>query len=509
MDSLSKDDIRHQSTLLRRELAAAGVADVNLAAEFEFLLPKKAQGNYADRVRETILDDLAGQIRTAATPAQQGALRRRADDVRAFNDREIFMYDLLADERIRPLAEPLFGTQRDGTGYYDGEDVLEFKMTPADESGFERRLDVLRHVFAEKAGLYGFNPAEIDNAVVHLNYSFHDEGGNLLAAQTHAPDKLRDLVKGVSYALTDVSSSIDGYSPSRGVYSPDRFLVHPGREEKIRIAPNRMELRLNKTLGEMNVGLINMFVLTGAAYGLRPDDQAFFRHDVPSLKLVQVPVLSNNVPELKVLQHAIEGSPVGDNGYLKPPAQYVWESFVVREGDIARGLGLESLAGNDMKNWPSPDVMARIRGFMSSDAAEDLLARTKIVQDADSGAYRLEWPAERMIIEVRGDGPRDPNGEKYGPRVPFDSLRVRAALAVRGMRTALIMDPANPRRDASYNAIAENRAFQSYLQPHIHRKMMRDSAPAAMPQAASPQASGADRPGFGQRLFQAFRRMYG
>jgi len=463
MFGLSKENIREGNKLLRQKLAQLGITDVRLAAELEFTSFADTQSTaHSESVKQSIIADLETQISHTSSTQARAKLESRKTAVATFSAREVMMFDILGDQRIAEMLEPLFGTSRDGQGYYDGEGVLELKIKPCDESLFNDHLNLITSVLREKAEAYGFDPDKIEQAGIQLNYSLHDVEGNIFAAHTHAPDKLQRITTGVSYALRDAHRHLDGDSKFSLFYSTGGFYVSPGREDRIRIAPNRMELRLNRALGEIDADNFSMILMAGAAYGLSPHDDVFFKEHVAQTSIVNVLKIKSNDLSKKILTHTLEGCIVGSDGYLIPPEQYIWQDFVAKDGQIGKELGYRSLGCTDTNCEPTAEVIENLKPIMHCDSAIDIFRRTRLIKTTDGG-YKLEWPRDRLAIKVV-----DPNDfyAVKGPRIPFDPSLLESTFSVTGLRIAAVSG--TKKTSSERNPLISNRALRENLSPHIY-----------------------------------------
>ena len=479
MKTVSPVAIRQEKDRLRAVLAEHGIDDVLLGAEVEYSrFPPTLSTEHSERIKSQIVNSLEEQIQGVEDRRSRADLAARQVAIREFNAREVMMYDLLADPRVSHFFEPLFGVTGENC-YYDAAGVLEKKTKPFDESVVSDRINLIKAVLREKAEQFGFDPEIAEAGTVHLSFSFHNDKGNIFAPDTRDPGLMAKIVAGASYALRGAADYLDGYSRLGNRPSVGAFRAHPGREHKIRIAPNRMELRLNKMLGEIDVDAITMVVLAGAAYGLKPKDVGYFNDNVPQVQLVKALEVETKDPSRNVLLHTLQGCIVGDDGYLIPPGEYIYESFAVKGGGPAIELGLEPKGSVCLDEVPSAEVIKNNLNVMSSESLEDVLSNTRVVP-VDGGGYALQWPNTRMLFQVVTHAPISmdyavgyDDGQTavsdLSPRVPFDASVVAQKFTVTGLRMAVVSETRMAPDEVRVDSISQNRALQEYLSPDVHR----------------------------------------
>jgi hypothetical protein len=383
---------------LTSTLKSRGIDQTLLAFEIEFLCnedPLKGNEKWIE-LREEILSELHRRAELFGVTTPEGSeLLKKAEQASQFTAREVLMFDLIdRDERTRELLLPLFGQQRDGTGYYDAEGILELKFQPLPVEDAVEGHHKLLSVLFEKATELGL---VIDSGKIghHLNVSFWREGQNLLEGDH--PEYATTgalIVSGIAQAVFDSGPFVlPAYYLNKELKSS--LAVTVDRENMLRIANGRIELRLDGPPTQVDPDTVIPIVLAGAAFGLRDQHQ----HQLPSS--LKPPVLQER-PNVraneahKVVCHFLDNSLVDAKGNLSFPNHY----FAAKEWDLAHQLRL-------IPDMPNPDLAMWTVLVFRNEMKEFF---QNVTVDRTSSPPTLVWPSNTE------------DGTTYSLRVPEKSL---------------------------------------------------------------------------------------
>lgn len=317
---LISGELAHQQAAL----AEFGINQVKVGLEMEFSCVEDAISSFdhAQVVQKQALQHLQAQADVCTDQEEKQYFEAKIEVIKSFNAREILMYDLIElDSRTQGIFEPLFGTQRDGDGYYDGKGVLELKFQPVSPELALQHYQTVLFVLYEKLAYYGlelqFSPS------FHINVSFWDNDGNIFC-DTHPLFRSKgwQLAEGITAVFFDaLVVLISQYEALAEELIP--FNLTTSRQNLLRFSSGRIEVRPSVHEEQQDIGAIIALLLAGAVDGMR---FAGTSNRLPAQE-VSSPVVHHESGVLKVTSHVINNSIILPNGCLQIPEHYFREHF--------------------------------------------------------------------------------------------------------------------------------------------------------------------------------------
>lgn len=369
-------ELKNQLRILKKH----GITDVKVGEEMEFALPEKpVEGFFKWRqVKRQVLAGLRWELGKAEGSKAKKKLKEKITQVKRFNAREVLMFDMVEmDPRTRNLLEPLFGTSRDGKGYYDGRGVLELKLKPSSlPEVSENRKTVLKTLF-DKAFEYGL---EFDSfPEFHINVSLWDKNGNMFSdGHPSFNRKTKKIVEGIARAFYDSMFVLMGPHEARNG-NLRKLKLDVSRLESLRFSSNRLEIRPSSTDGTQDPDAMLAIFLSGAIYGLENK----WRNNFVKAKKVISPTVHHSPNLGKVTSHVINNSTVNKDGSLDVARSYIREHDTILDWEL--GITDEE---------PIVGVPGILRMFFSSDHlpfVEKFFKQTKYVKNK-KGEYEILFP---------------------------------------------------------------------------------------------------------------------
>jgi hypothetical protein len=373
----TQEEIVHQMQELRQQ----GIDDVQIGMEVEFSFPHEPKigsgkeqllvGGFtkAAEIQAEAVKKLEQEFSEAGIE-QQSIIRAKIDAIKTFTPREILMYDLIeCDARTKHILEPLFGTGRDGDGYYDAVDGLELKLKPASPEKIIQNRKALIKVLMEKAGEYGLVFEE--NPMYHVSFSFWAKDKNILDSRndqfdTYAPG----IVKGVGKVISEAAPV--AHSSEYVYYNPENpIAVTADRETLVRYASGRFEVRLSNQVPDTIIPII----LAGAASGLSKEKTDKF--DMLPAKKARSPRVKHSPGAHKMIAHLLNGSTLTDEGMLIAPYRYLTGKVL----KIMQDLGIPPEGNYSELSGVDKGLMDGLIKFFS---------KVKVANHA--GRYEIIWP---------------------------------------------------------------------------------------------------------------------
>lgn len=354
-------------------LRSLGVDEVKIGLEMEFSCNENPVDgfNYWEERKIEALRKLEGE--------KNKDIENKIESVKKFNAREMMMFDLIEmDENTRGVLEPLFGTTRDGNGYYDSVNVLELKTKPALlQEVLENRKIVLKTLY-EKAIKYGLEIP--DHPSCHINVSFWDGQGNILDDKhPEFAEKSKLLTEGITKAFYDaIAILIDKNELSSNELI--KLSLSVNRQNLLRYSTDRIEIRPSVEDFMQDVDLMVAVLLSGAIYGLSVSDDK----EMIKAERVECPVVHHAEDCFKVVSHAINNSTIREDGSVEVSEEYLREHSSTLEYE----LGLVS------KEPGSDYASSFLRMFFTSDYLEMInyfFGKMKVIND-ENGKMVLKFP---------------------------------------------------------------------------------------------------------------------
>ena len=446
-NTLVPNEIRHLEGILKTR----GVDEVRVGLEFETTTTEYPLEGYNKwkEIQSQILDGLEHESQSASEPKKSQLIAKK-NAVAKFNAREVMMYDIIElDKRTKDIVEPIFGTERGTSGYYDAENVMELQLKHVPPHKLlENRRTLLKALY-EKANEYGL---VIEPPQQHESFSFWKDGKNIL---DHAhPDFLttgKNILEGIARTLYDAYPMMiepSGMERELGL----RMESSTDREGYLRLADGRIEVRLAHHGPVQDAETMLPVVMAGAAYGIEPQDKKY--HDTQLIEATHVRRGNfERTNDFKVIAHALQGALIEDNGRLHIPEIYLKASAE----KIAEELGM--LTEEYYKNKPS----AMQQGFEGNKPPpfHDFLA--KLFSDmriSDNGI--IQWPDVGNIVPPGAQNP--PNMEK-----------LKGSMKCREKVDAFIIKPGYDLNDTSN--VAPDMRINTFQ--HARMRRMKDSVPLA------------------------------
>ncbi|MDD3181900.1 MAG: hypothetical protein PHD48_03745 [Alphaproteobacteria bacterium] len=360
---------------LNKKLQKQGIDQVRVGMEIEFSLPEEPLQwiKKAEEVKAEILGEISDQIKQSPHNERTVLLEKKKELVEQFNAREILMFDMIErDEKTKDILEPLFGTGRDGNGYYDAEGTLELKIKHCDSRDIiQNRRTVLRTLFrkASELGLL------LDTAPTqHVNISFWKDEQNLFD-EAH-PEFLitgKKIMEGITKAFYETCPVLITDLELNEPLPP--LSCSANREEYLRSSTGRLEVRPSQYGTHQDPDFITMVAMAGGLYGLES-----MNNDAQQRAIITTKGNFSHTEGLfKVTSHVLSNSTVTDKGLIIPPSAYIEQ----KAQSIAFELGLTTI---------SPSSLEQCLGGKSlfADPLNNFFKQVKI-RNTPSG-LSVQWP---------------------------------------------------------------------------------------------------------------------
>ncbi len=311
------DLIPDELDYLQEDLQELGIDNVKIGTEIEFISSASPiAGNTAWlEKKEQILEQLSQEIEKAA-PEKRTLLEEKKYAISEFTAREIMMYDLVEqDKRTRNILEPIFGKNQDGTGYYDGDNVLELKLKPVSPKQQIKNRKTTLGALYEKTVKYGLILE--NNPSYHLSFSFWKDGKNVFDPQNpEFTTRGKAIAEGMTSAAYDVIPTlISGENLNKSLQTPVSLSIN--RTSFLRFANERIELRPRASRDVQDTEAYLVFMLAGAVHGLKNNPDILPAKQITKAQIWHTPDHYQDVAQV------IGNSVIGDDGYLVPPEKYV------------------------------------------------------------------------------------------------------------------------------------------------------------------------------------------
>jgi|GEM_PF-3196205 len=334
------DLIADELEYLQENLFDLGIDEVKVGTEVEFNLSSKSVLNNTIWLekKEQFLEQLSREIE-GATPEKRAQLEEKQAAISDFSARDILMYDLVEqDEKTRDILELIFGTSRDGTGYYDGKNILELKLKPVSPEQQIKNRKILLDTLYKKAAEYGLILK--NNPSYHLNLSFWENEQNVFDPKNpEFTTKGKNIVEGMTIAAYDCLPTLHSTENlNKELHTPVSLSVN--RTSFLRFSTGRVELRSRATRDTQDNDAYLIFMLAGAVHGLKDSP------DLLPAKQVTKAVIHHTPDHCGMVSHVLNNAVIDDNGYIIPPEKYVLNNakYLALEMGIIKEHNIEHIS---------------------------------------------------------------------------------------------------------------------------------------------------------------------
>ena len=317
LDALLPSELEYQQSRLK----ALGVDEVKIGLEVEVpVRPNSLDMRYNAMMQERKAEMLAA-AKTDADRARISSLNTAM---------EVFYEDVMSAMPNGVLIEPTIGRIEDNPG------VVEFRsnvMDPQQAVDMHRKL---KNLIDEKLEYYGLDDrVALSPVSTHLNFSFYKDGKNLVNPLNESFNTQGvALMRGITRAAYDSQPMYTSweYTTTPSVFSKNWPPVDagPSRMRTIRLSgagdeQSRIQFMLPPEK-DQNVGHPISDVLAGAIVALDPQQAEYMnKHVLPAVS-VKRPFMRYKTDDdytIGYVNHLINGSTIGDNGFLKPYKPYI------------------------------------------------------------------------------------------------------------------------------------------------------------------------------------------
>jgi hypothetical protein len=370
--------------------------EVKVGLELEFSCPENSVDGFTlwRTQKRRVMRDLRRQISETTGKKEKKKLQEKLNAISKFNAREMLMYELIEmDGETKDVLEPLFGTGRDGSGYYDGYSVLELKIKPDTPLAVIAARKVVLKKLYDRATDYGLEITH--HPSFHINVSFWNKKGNVLSDKNPSFSRTgKRITEGIARAYYEsIFVLIDKYSARSDRLISLALDVH--RQNLLRYSSSRIEVRPSIHDFSQDPEAILAILLSGAIFGLtRKSDRNIVR-----AKRVSSPLVHHEKERVKVTSHVLNNSTLRPNGTLKVSNSYIRD----HEDSLLYELGL-------LKKPITTSIHPFLRAMFRSDNFPHLKRffnnirveknpdgkRKIIFPETSKGKYQFVIPAENM-----------------------------------------------------------------------------------------------------------------
>jgi hypothetical protein len=219
-----------------------------------------------DSVQQRIVT-LEERASATSNPNEQQELRAQADIMRSFTLRDMLLWDIV--EEHGAILENSFND------YYDDKDIAELVIRYVPGNEIRAHKETIQEAILTRMEDFGFEFLQIEGRDVighHLSFSvMHEESGRNLTVPTD--DQGIEITRSASTGIQIVADAMTAFSPYRhGDSAMDQNAVGPGRLDKFRICPTRIEYRHGADFREMDLDAEMLTMLAGYEYGMTYPD---------------------------------------------------------------------------------------------------------------------------------------------------------------------------------------------------------------------------------------------
>jgi hypothetical protein len=317
---------------LQTQLKILNIDEIKVGTEMEFRFADEPVLGIQKhlKIKNKIMEEIDTAIQNANSE-NCVVLQAKKEAVQEFNAQEILMYDLVErNPKTRDILEPIFGTSRDGHGYYDGEGILELKLNPVSPEQQRQNRRIVLETLYEKSVQYGLIIE--DEPSYHLSFSFWRDGKNLFdPSNDEFLTTGKHLLEGITRSVYDIIPTV--ISP----YAMDSRIredvkLHVNRDNFLRLASGRVELRPMTEGENQDTDVYLALILAGAVNGLKATD----RSHMLSAQHIRKGHFHHAAEQYKVTSHVLGNSLIDAAGQLMPP-----ETYIIEHADVlAYELGM-------------------------------------------------------------------------------------------------------------------------------------------------------------------------